>query len=342
MVKIINIDTKTRTIHVSNEDGKIKAWRTTESGAHFPIKEGESTKEALDKFVEKKRPGATPKTAGQLKKAAEKLESDPAYHYERADRLSEMIKQREKELDSPNISPTAKKAIERGIGDLQLAISKHWDAAGKLEKAQKKQQPAKKESGLLGDKPTPDELLKTPKAREVYDRLTRYAAEHNKDLQEDDMKHLRSLRDILLDDNNAAEHVEKNFQKWFGSGKSESAKKESVPDRMMRYKNTMQETMDSFGTLYSWEKPHLEEFAKKIYDDISKNPEKEKEFLEHTYEAYNEAAKRLGMWVDTPTLVKRSFIKKLLDGQKQKDDTEAEESRWGNAGLGTAFYDLKK
>lgn len=143
MVKIINIDTKTRTIRVSNADGDIKAWRTTESGAHFPIKKGESTKEALDKFVEKKRPEA------------------------------------------------------------------------------------KKKSGLLGDRPTPDEQLKTPKAREVYDRLTRYASEHNKDLQEDDMKHLRSLRDILLDDNNAAEHVEKNFQKWFGSSKQQPNKETS-------------------------------------------------------------------------------------------------------------------
>ena len=162
MVKVINIDTKTRTIRVENADGDIKTWRTTESGAHFPIKKGESTKEALDKFVEKKRPEATPKTAGQLKKAAAKLESDPAYHYERADRLSEMIKQREKELDSPNLTPTAKKAIERGIGDLQLAISKHWDAAGKLEKAQKKQQPAKKD---------PNEFIKK-------------AAEHNREYEE--------------------------------------------------------------------------------------------------------------------------------------------------------------
>lgn len=56
MVKVINIDTKKRTIHVSNADGDIKTWRTTESGTHFPIKEGESTKEALDKFVEKKQP----------------------------------------------------------------------------------------------------------------------------------------------------------------------------------------------------------------------------------------------------------------------------------------------
>ena len=57
MVKIINIDTKTRTIRISNADGDIKTWRTTESGAHFPIREGESTKEALDKFVGSKQVG---------------------------------------------------------------------------------------------------------------------------------------------------------------------------------------------------------------------------------------------------------------------------------------------
>lgn len=57
MVKIINIDTKTRTIRISNADGDIKTWRTTESGTHFPIREGESTKEALDKFVESKQVG---------------------------------------------------------------------------------------------------------------------------------------------------------------------------------------------------------------------------------------------------------------------------------------------
>lgn len=58
MVKVINIDTKTKTIHISNADGDIKTWRTTESGTHFPIREGESTKEALDKFVGSKRPEA--------------------------------------------------------------------------------------------------------------------------------------------------------------------------------------------------------------------------------------------------------------------------------------------
>lgn len=55
MVKVINIDTKTRTIRIDNADSDIKTWRTTETGTHFPIKKGESTKEALDKFVAKKQ-----------------------------------------------------------------------------------------------------------------------------------------------------------------------------------------------------------------------------------------------------------------------------------------------
>ena len=75
MVKIINIDTKTRTIRISNADGDIKTWRTTESGTHFPIREGETTKEALDKFVEKKRPesAAKPEESEEIKKAKEQV-----------------------------------------------------------------------------------------------------------------------------------------------------------------------------------------------------------------------------------------------------------------------------
>ena len=105
----------------------------------------ENGKTYLEEELHAEKPAKTPKTAGQLKKAASNLESDPAYHYERADRLSEMIKQREKELENPNISRAMKNTIERGIGELQLAISKHWDAAGKLEKAaREKAKPANK------------------------------------------------------------------------------------------------------------------------------------------------------------------------------------------------------
>ena len=52
MVRIINIDTKTRTIRVSNEDKDID-WITVK-GTHVPIKKGESKGEAVEKFFEDK------------------------------------------------------------------------------------------------------------------------------------------------------------------------------------------------------------------------------------------------------------------------------------------------
>ena len=132
---------------IDADDANIETWITVK-GNHIPIMKGQSKEEAVQSFLEKKgkstggekkasaeKPAKAPKTVKQLKKAATNLESDPAYHYERADRLSDMIKQREKELENPNISKAMKNTIERGIGELQLAISKHWDAAGKLEKA---------------------------------------------------------------------------------------------------------------------------------------------------------------------------------------------------------------
>ena len=61
-----------------------------------------------------------------------------------------MIETREKELKSGKLLPAAKQAIRDGIAELQLAISKHWDEAGKLEKASK-QQPAKKAKETYAD-----------------------------------------------------------------------------------------------------------------------------------------------------------------------------------------------
>ena len=100
MVKVINIDTKTRTIRVENADSDIKTWRTTESGTHFPIKKGESTKEALDKFVEKKRPEA-------------KKESGKSEYEEAKDRYSEAVKQRKKVIEE--IYQYTKKTGEENI-----------------------------------------------------------------------------------------------------------------------------------------------------------------------------------------------------------------------------------
>ena len=52
MVRIINIDTKARTIRISNEDKDID-WITVK-GTHVPIKKGESKGEAVEKFFEDK------------------------------------------------------------------------------------------------------------------------------------------------------------------------------------------------------------------------------------------------------------------------------------------------
>lgn len=52
MVRTINIDTKARTIRVSNEDKDID-WITVK-GTHVPIKKGESKGEAVEKFFEDK------------------------------------------------------------------------------------------------------------------------------------------------------------------------------------------------------------------------------------------------------------------------------------------------
>ena len=321
MVKVINIDTKTRTIRVENAaDGDIKTWRTTESGAHFPIKKGESTKEALDKFVEKKRPEATPKTAGQLKKAAAKLESDPAYHYERADRLSEMIKQREKELDSPNLTPTAKKAIERGIGDLQLAISKHWDAAGKLEKAQKKQQPAKK-----GNKGNELETMvkavektygkDSPEAQRARGKL-QPKKEFDKELWDKAYEAAKKRVKGVKNPYPTHDEVQSMYEYMQSDDYKKSTEKAS-------FKSAMQTTMKAFPRLYDFEKPHLEEFANKVYDDIQNNPGKEKEVLEHLADAYKHHIAGLGAWVDTPTLVKKAFLDQMLESHLNKQPKQS-------------------
>ena len=130
MVRIINIDTKTRTIRVSNADGDIKTWRTTESGTHFPIREGESTKEALDKFVEKKRPGYTtlPKGASQIGPVPDNV----------AERHIKTIKEQQPAKKEPK---PAKRDIENiPVSQLTPAERKElWDKEQKHYKEKQKQ-----------------------------------------------------------------------------------------------------------------------------------------------------------------------------------------------------------
>ncbi len=54
MVRIINIDTKTRTIRVSNGKDDLE-WFTTDTGSHVPLKKGQSKSEAIkEHFGDKK------------------------------------------------------------------------------------------------------------------------------------------------------------------------------------------------------------------------------------------------------------------------------------------------
>ena len=46
MVRVINIDTKNKTIRVSNGKDDLE-WFTTDTGAHIPLKKGQSKADAI-------------------------------------------------------------------------------------------------------------------------------------------------------------------------------------------------------------------------------------------------------------------------------------------------------
>lgn len=133
MVKIINIDTKTKTIRISNADGDIKAWRTTESGTHFPIREGESTKEALDKFLEKKgkryyRGSVLHKDIiDDLGKASAKSDENVKYWE------SEVDKENKRKRKTPGYLDFAQKNIESWKAQAETQRAKAKELSGDFE-----------------------------------------------------------------------------------------------------------------------------------------------------------------------------------------------------------------
>ena len=558
MVKIINIDTKTKTIHISNADGDIKTWRTTESGTHFPIREGESTKEALDKFVEKKRPeakkenpnswtmgdgtkievkgdwvirtdkngqksriskkeweslddygdaesgpltrepswqptdkepkpterdddwysdesyvkrtGVTQKyieladerdglkheilmarrrgrteEEAQLREEQKKVESAMAEEGKRIDEIKKKQTEKQQPADTPKPGITwnltekqkkefaeaeAKEAQKRTKEDDQLddlhynygtdddkdlmkAIEEHYVNQvafyGKDSRdAEQAMRDYRKVGRYLGQEPkSHDEIMqgrtiefepdlpeksetadwpKSPKFEKLTEQYMPKQGEADNQLGEmlrsinrvvyryyndGDMwnkgygketvnqaiKHLTELaknketpRRIARGLDNALYELKKYGTKdkdryetalkimmqtveWadqsdidalskMKAGKKEPASKPMSADHI---KQTMQKTMESFPKLYSWEKPHLEKFADDIWSELEKNPGKEQEVLDEWVEAYDDAAKRLGMWVDTPTLVKRDFVKKVAESWKSNSGTQGQQ-----------------
>ncbi len=58
-------------VRAMNAGEKVKDWRSTDTGAHFPIKEGQTVKEALDDFKKKhKKPSANPSSYQEMAGAA--------------------------------------------------------------------------------------------------------------------------------------------------------------------------------------------------------------------------------------------------------------------------------
>lgn len=68
MVRIINIDTKARTIRVSNGKDDLE-WFTTDTGSHVPLKKGQSKAEAIKEHFG----DGTKKQEPEKKSAAQKL-----------------------------------------------------------------------------------------------------------------------------------------------------------------------------------------------------------------------------------------------------------------------------
>lgn len=155
MVKVINIDTKTRTIRVENAaDGDIKTWRTTETGTHFPIKKGESTKEALDKFVEKKRPEAKK----DKKKYIEFEEQGQTYRFPKPtkheklwDKAWENVKEYRRYSDpAPGGNATAEHTPEETEEEVRAEYKK-LKTAERAKQAKEKQQAKPSKKGFKGD-----------------------------------------------------------------------------------------------------------------------------------------------------------------------------------------------
>lgn len=250
MVRVINIDTKNKTIHIENADKDIQ-W-VTSKGVHIPIKPGETKEQAISEFINKKRGGL--KYAGgsnppmwSKKQQEEKKESGllgdryDAKHGTKPEKskapllsereVKDVTEKETKKAEGVDISDPIEevdwsKATDKNLEDAKSKYSwakAHYGADSSYAKGWQKvidkineAKPAK-EIGKPGDNiQYVGDLLKTPKVKELYDRIGKYAKEHASELPLDHLEHLVALRKILLDDNNAAEHVEKNFQKWFG------------------------------------------------------------------------------------------------------------------------------
>lgn len=350
MVKVINIDTKTRTIRIDNADSDIKTWRTTESGTHFPIKKGESTKEALDKFVEKKRPEAKKESGllgdrydkqkqeeiSELRKYAESMRKQgwgkKAADYERrakeAEKDFQELKSREKS-DAPLLSER-KGPEDVDVSDIVKNYKKQMKALGPdadIEKTDRVEADAIKEfmtRKIGANRPYEDYYQYWLKGMDKKTRDEFEEIYHESEAREMAFSELASDVDhsgLARGEPTYDELMEWSKKQKAKKAQQQPAKKESVDmwakpkshEGSESFKSAMQETMKSFPRLYDFEKQPLESFAEDIYGKLQENPGKEQAILDHYVDAYKSYIATLGPWVDTPTLVKKAFLDKMIE-----------------------------
>lgn len=131
MVRIINIDTKARTIRVSNGKDDLE-WFTTDTGSHVPLKKGQSKAEAIkEHFGDKKD-----KVSGKAIAAAKK----------------EMLARQEKERKALRDSSSRlgesyyKQRVNELIKQQEIEEQDFYEGHG-IEAPKAKQQPAKQGKG---------------------------------------------------------------------------------------------------------------------------------------------------------------------------------------------------
>lgn len=135
MVRIINIDTKARTIRVSNGKDDLE-WFTTDTGSHVPLKKGQSKAEAIkEHFGDKKD-----KVSGKAIAAAKK------------EMLARQAKERKALRDSSSRLGESyyKQRVNELIKQQEIEEQDFYEGHG-IEAPKAKQQPAKKVKETYAD-----------------------------------------------------------------------------------------------------------------------------------------------------------------------------------------------
>lgn len=268
------------------DDDNIESWITVR-GNHIPIKKGESKEEAVKNFIASKSDKESSVRANKpesIGNAAQKVVSQVSNN-------REIYKEHKKQ---ENGKKWDKLTSERGNKPTQVG-----EAAKKAVEVTKEVATGKDPDGLIEG--VTQEYIEMEQEREGLRNEIVMAKQRGRKFEE------QKLREEM--------------SKLEGKMTEEVKRIESIK-KARPYKEKMQEVMNSYPNIYGWEKQGLEDFAQGLSNDLEKYKGQEKEVLEEYANIFNSAVNRMGMWVDTPTLVKRDFIKKMQEEYSKQEKSE--------------------